>query len=238
MTRILRALTYRPAELFDDASSYLLTRTALRRLDRGRSAPAGLTHATRDEVASILWRTALLIEDGDLANARERLERARDRLEAAIEQGASQSEIAELMQELRNALNDYLRELAENALENADREFAERPQGEMITSDDLHEMLDRLQQLMEQGRMAEAQELLRQLQGLMENMQASLESGVMRPGSGGDPTLDGLRDTLQQQQGLADDTFRQLQGNPGPGTIGPEGLRPPPDGMSSRQDRR
>ena len=237
VSRILRALTYRPTELFDDASSYLLTRTALRRLDRGRSAPVGLTHEARDEIASILWRTALLIEDGNLANARERLERARDRLEAAIEQGASQSEIAELMQELRNALNDYLRELAENALENADREFADRPQGEMITSDDLHEMLDRLQQLMEQGRMAEAQELLRQLQGLMENMQASLESGVMRPGSGGDPTLDGLRDTLQQQQGLADDTFRQLQGNPGPGTIGPEGLRPPPDGMSSRQDR-
>lgn len=236
VSRILRALTYQPTELFDDASVYLLTRTALRRLDRKRSAPAGLTPGGRDEVASILWQTALLIEDGDLANARERLERARDRLAAAIEQNAPQSEIAELMQELRNALNDYLREMAENALENADREFANRPQGEMITSDDLHEMLDRLQELMEQGRMAEAQELLRQLEGLMENMQASLEGGVMRPGSGGDPTLDGLRDTLQQQQGLADDTFRQLQGNPGPGTIGPEGLRPPPDGMSSRQD--
>ena len=104
MSRILRALTYRPTELFDDASVYLLTRTALRRLDRGRSAPVGLTLDGRDEVASILWRTALLIEDGDLANARERLERARDRLAAAIEQNASQSEIAELMQELRNAL--------------------------------------------------------------------------------------------------------------------------------------
>ncbi len=236
-SRILRALTHHPSELFDDSSVYLLTRTALRRLERSRASEAGLTPEARDEITSILWWTALLIEDGNLASARERLERARERLETAMQQGATEEEIEELMRELRDALNEYMRELAQNALRNADREFADRPPGEMMSTDDIHDMLDRIQELMEQGRMAEAQELLRQLQGLMENMQAALEGGNMRPGSGGDPTLDGLRDTLQQQQGLADDTFRELQGNPGgPGGVGPQGLQPLPEGMSPGQD--
>ncbi|MDE2912357.1 MAG: DUF4175 family protein [Paracoccaceae bacterium] len=232
--RMLRAITFRPEEQFDNATAYLLVRSALRQLSVARSRSARIVPSAvelespdRDEVAERLWRAALLIEEGDLANARERLERARDRLSAAIEQGAPEEQIAELMQELREALNEFLRELAEMAQRNADQELAELPEGTEITPNDFQDMLDRLQELLEQQRMAEAQELLRQLQGLMENLQASLD-GVARPGSGGDRTLDGLRDTLQRQQGLADETFRQLQGNPGSNGGDQQGLLPPP----------
>jgi histone H3/H4 len=61
-----------------------------------------------------------MIEEGDLASARERLQRAQDRLDEAIRNGADPSEIDELMQELREALDNYMRELAEEAQRNPD----------------------------------------------------------------------------------------------------------------------
>ncbi|MFM7841660.1 MAG: DUF4175 family protein, partial [Nitrospira sp.] len=45
--------------------------------------------------------------------ALERLRRAQDRLDEAIKNGADKSEIDRLMSDLRNALDDYMRQLAE-----------------------------------------------------------------------------------------------------------------------------
>jgi uncharacterized membrane protein YccC len=66
-------------------------------------------------VAEILWNAALFLEEGDLDDALERLRQAQERLSEAMRQGASDEEIAQLMQELREAMNDYMRQLAENA---------------------------------------------------------------------------------------------------------------------------
>ena len=66
------------------------------RLDTGLAAP-GLDPALRDEVAEELWQIALMVEEGDLATARDRLRRAQDRLDEASRNGASPEEIQELM---------------------------------------------------------------------------------------------------------------------------------------------
>ncbi len=230
VARVLKAITYLPAGEFEDAGTYLATRSAIKRLDIHRKRAEGLGGSTRDEVAAMLWRVALQIEEGDLANARERLRRAQERLSAALERGASDEEVAALMDELRTALDDFLREMAEDAARNPDRQLAEVPDSNEFAPEQLNDMIDRLRELMEQGRTAEAQQLLRQLQGLLENLQAARE-GVARPGSGGDRTIDGLRDTLRRQQGLADETFRQMQENRGAEGVAPEGLRPRTDGQ-------
>ena len=59
----------------------------------------------------------VLIEDGNLSSALERLRRAQDKLSKAMREGASDPETAELMDELRQAMQDYMRQLAEQAEE-------------------------------------------------------------------------------------------------------------------------
>lgn len=208
VAQILRALTYLPEDVFASTKAYLVTRVALRRLEF--ALESGLIAQRRDEVAELLWRAAILIEEGDLGDAAERLRRAQERLSEALENGATQEEIAELMDELRQASDDYIRQLAKNAEQNRDSQTAGNQQALTMTQDQLQQLLDRIEELSQQGRMAEAQELLQQLRELMENMQVT-QGQQGQQGDQGQQAIDGLRDTLRQQQGLADEAFQHLQ---------------------------
>ncbi len=207
--QILKAVTHAPEGLFRKEAAFLRTRVLLRRLD---AEAATLTPAARDEIAEQLWQIALLVEEGDLASALEQLRRAQDRLNEAIRNGASADEIQKLMDEMRQALETYMRELAEEARRNPDQQPSENRQMMELSGDQLQQMLDKLQELMEQGRMAEAAELMEMMRQLMENMQVTMGEGQGQgPGS---QSMRDLSDTLRDQQGLSDDAFRQLQQGP------------------------
>ncbi len=217
--QILRAVTHLPEGFIRDERAYLMLRVALRRLDA--AIADGMSPEARDELAAELWEIALLIEQGDLDSARERLERAQDRLSEAMRNGADQSEIDELMQELREAMRDYMNQLAQEAQRDPDRQQALSEDSMEITGDQLADMLERLQQLMEEGRMDEAAELLEILRQMMENMQ--IAEGQGGQGGPGQQAMEGLAETLRGQQGLNDDTFRDLQQQFGNGQPGGQG---------------
>ena len=225
VTEVLRAVSYRPEGAFDSPRAYLITRTAIRRL--ARAVEENNVPAIRDEVAEALWQAALLLEDGSLGDARERLERAKERLSEALQDGASDEEIAELMEELRDATQDYMEQMAREAIERGEQQMAEAPPGQTMSQDQLQELMDRIQELSEQGRKAEAQAMLDMLQQMLENMQMMMTQGG-QPGEGGEgqQSMQGLADALREQQGLADESFRQLQeefrrgGQPGQGQQG------------------
>ena len=215
--QILRAITYKPDEVFRSAAPFLRMRTIQRRLEG--FAKAGMTEAQRDELAAAMWDLAILLEDGDLSDALERLRRAQERLTEAMKNGASEQEIAELMQELREATQDYMRQLAQQQRENGEQnETAQNPDNMMqMTQDDLQAMMDRIQELMEQGRMAEAEQALAELQQLLENMQVTQGQQGQGQQSPGQQAMDGLAETLRDQQGLSDQAFRDLQEQFNPG---------------------
>ncbi|MGX9356557.1 TIGR02302 family protein [Roseobacteraceae bacterium S113] len=214
VAQVMRAVSYDPDDIFRSATAYLRMRTIQRRLET--FAKHSMNTEQQNELARALWDLAVLIEDGDLNDAYERLQRAQDRLSEAMRNGASDQEIAELMQELREATDDYLRQLTQQAQRDA-QQNGERPQqqqgGEQMqmTQNDLQEMMDRIQELMEQGRMAEAQEAMRQLQELMENMQVTQGQQGQGQQSPGEQAMEGLAETLREQQGLSDQAFRDLQ---------------------------
>lgn len=218
--QILRAVTYRPDDLGANPRAYLQLRVAMKRLEGGP-----LTPVVRDELVVALWDIAVLLEDGDLADARARLDRAQDRLSEAIRNGANDQEIAKLMQELNDAMQDYMQQLAEQQAQDPDQQSADGQNTMQITQDQMQQMLDRLQQLMQEGRTAEAQELLNQLRSMMENLQVTQGQGQGQgKPSPGQQSMQGLADTLQDQQGLSDDAFRDLQrqfnpGQPGQGQL-------------------
>ncbi|MDF1873307.1 TIGR02302 family protein [Vannielia sp.] len=205
--QVLRTLTWKPADPLGQPRNYLQIRTVLRRLEANLPEPSS---AVRDELAEALWEIALRIEEGTLSNALERLRRAQERLSEAIKNGASDEEIAQLMDEMRQAMQDYMRQLAQQQDPNQQQPGQ---QGESIemSQQDLQDMLDKLQELMEQGRTAEAQALLDQMMQMMQNMQVTQGQGGQGQQSPGDQAMEGLGETLRDQQGLSDEAFRDLQ---------------------------
>ena len=210
VTQILRAVSNRPEGLFSNETTYLRLRTIIRRLDN--MAEFGMTDEGQAEVVKALWDLAIQLEDGRLADARERLRRAQERLAEAMRNGASDEEIAELMQELREATDDYMRMLAEEAEPSDGTDQADNGQeGERLSMDELQALLDRIEELMQEGRMAEAQELMEQLNQMMENMRVTQGEGGEGSPSPGEQSMQDLSDTLREQEELSDDAFSDLQ---------------------------
>jgi uncharacterized protein (TIGR02302 family) len=210
VVQVMRAISYKPEPgLFRKDVQYLKFRVILKRLERVVQYDS-LTEDTRGEIASALWDLAVQIEDGDIGDALERMRQAQDRLNQAMKNGASEDEIAELMQELRDATKDYLRQKSQQAQrENNSDQPGQTPQDMMeLTQQDLQDMMDRIQELMEEGRFAEAQQALEEFQQMMENLRMT-EGGKGQ--SEGQKSMEGLADTLRNQQGLSDQAFRDLQ---------------------------
>ncbi|MEM8578961.1 MAG: TIGR02302 family protein [Pseudomonadota bacterium] len=211
--QILRAVSFDPDEVFRSQTLRLQLFREIRRMEA--LASYGMTDEQQAEIAENLWGLALRIEEGDLADALERMREAQERLEQAMREGASDEEIANLMDELRRATEDYLRQLSRQAeLDRENQDPSERgPQGEsmQMSQNDLQEMMDRIQELMEQGRMAEAQQALQELQQMMENMRVTQQQQGQGGQSAGEQAMEGLADTLREQQGLSDEAFRDLQ---------------------------
>ena len=211
VVQVLKAVTNRPDGFIRNQRAYLRLRVALNRLDTEAET---LTVDSRDALADELWEIALLVEEGDLASALERLRRAQDRLDQAILNGADPSEVEQLMDEMRQALNDYMKQLAEEAQRNPDQQTSENQPGVEMSQDQLQQMLDELQKMIDEGRMAEAAEMMEMLRQFMENMQVT--QGQPGQGSPGQQAMRNLGETLRDQQGLSDDAFKDLQdGQPG-----------------------
>lgn len=218
----LRAVLNRPDELFRKDMMALRTRLLMERIET--LAPYGFTDDQQAEIAQALWDLALEMEEGDLEDARQRMQRAQERLEEAMKNGASEQEIAELMQELREATRDYMRQLAQEQQrqqeQNPEMQQGGNPQDMVeMSQDDIQRMMDRIQELMEEGRMAEAAEAMRQLQEMLENMQITQGQGQGGQ-SPGEQAMEGLSETLRDQQELSDEAFRDLN-------QGQQGGRPP-----------
>lgn len=212
----LRAISHRPDDIFRSETAYLRLRVILRGIET--LAKFDLKPEQQGEIAQALWDLAIVLEEGDLSDALERLRRAQERLTEAMKNGASDQEIAELMQELREASDDYIRQLSRQAQQDGEQngESQSAENSMEMTQDDLQAMMDRIQELMEQGRMAEAEQALKELQEMMENMRVTQGEGQGGQ-SPGEQAMEGLADTLRDQQGLSDQAFRDLQEQFNPG---------------------
>ena len=209
VSQVLRAVTHRPEGFVRNNGAYLMLRVALMRLEA--AVAFEMSTEVQDEIAAALWEIALVFEDGSLADAKERLHRAQERLAEAMKNGASKDEIAELMQELRDATKDYMRQLAEQQRQNGGQDQqAESGESFEFSQAELQALMDRIQELMEEGRMEEAAELMQKMNDLMENLQMA-EGGEGGEPSPGEQSMEDLKDTLRNQQGLSDQAFRELQ---------------------------
>ncbi len=204
----IRALTHLPEDEDLDLAAYLMARTAVRMLEH--SGEAG-----RHEVSQLLWQAALNSESGDILKARERMQRAAERLEEAMRKGAPPQEIERLAKLYRQAAEEFLEELKARA-----RELAESGQDAdgtannsdvtEITEADIQQMMERMSQLLREGRVAEAESLLNQIRSMLENTVARSMQSNASP-SETEQSRAELSKILEQQQELTDEVFRRQQ---------------------------
>ena len=164
--------------------------------------------ALREVVAS-LWALAVTIEDGNISDVDKALRAAQEALKQALERGATDEEIKKLTDNLRAALDNFLRQLAEQ-FRNNPQQLARPldPNTKMLSQQDLKSMLDRLERMSRSGDKDAAKQLLEQLQQMLENLQ------MAQPGQGGDEmeqALNELGDMIRKQQQLRDKTYKQGQ---------------------------
>ncbi|WP_237168632.1 DUF4175 domain-containing protein [Paracoccus shandongensis] len=226
---ILRAVTWQP-QGFVEQPLYLELRGAVTLLEGER-----LTDKARDDLAEALWQAAIQLEDGGLSDALERMRQAQEKLSEAIRNGASPDEIQRLMDELKEATDAYTQMLAEQGQQDPAERFTGEQQGQQITGDQIQQMMDEIQRLMNEGRMAEAQELLEQFNRMMENLQVRQGQGGEGQGQGssGNQPMNRLAETLREQQRLSDEAFQDMQDQFGQGQMGQPS--PNAEGLADRQ---
>jgi len=192
-------------ELFmPESGQYLGLYSVARQLEAART-----DDAMREVVAS-LWALAVTIEDGNISDVDKALRAAQEALKQALERGASDEEIKKLTENLRAALDNFLRQLAEQ-MRNDPQQLARPldPNTKMLSQQDLKNMIDRMERLSRSGDKDAAKQLLEQLQQMLENLQ------MAQPGQSGDgdmqEALNELGDMIRKQQQLRDKTYKEGQ---------------------------
>jgi uncharacterized protein (TIGR02302 family) len=205
VTTALDALALAPEKFTPDAGVYLGLRSIFWSLVRAR------TDDDLRGVAARLWQMAVGIEDGDISDAQAALRSAEEALRQALDRGATDQEIKQLMDQLRAAMDRYLQAMQEQ-LKN--KQQLARPldnNSRVLRPQDLKSMLDRLENLARNGAKDAARQLLQQLQQMMENLQTATPD--FNSDDLGDmmSELDELGDMIRQQQELRDRTYREGQ---------------------------
>jgi uncharacterized protein (TIGR02302 family) len=200
----LDALMIAPELFTPEAGYYLGLHSVARQLEAAR------TDDQLREVVASLWALAVTIEDGNISDVDKALRAAQEALKQALDRGASDEEIKKLTDNLRAAMENFLRQLAEQ-LRNNPQQLARPldPNTKMLSQRDLDDLLKRMEQSARRGDRDTARDLLEQFSRMMENLQ------MAQPGQSGDndmeQALNELGDMIRKQQQLRDKTFKQGQ---------------------------
>jgi len=199
----LDALMIAPELFTPETGHYLGLYSVSRQLEAART-----DDALREVVAS-LWALAVTIEDGNISDVDKALRAAQEALKQALERGASDEEIKKLTDNLRAALDNFLRQLVEQQRNNP-QQLARPldPNTRMLSQQDLKSMLDRMERMSRSGDKEAAKQLLEQLQQMLEGLQ------MAQPGQGDndmEQALNELGDMIRKQQQLRDKTYKQGQ---------------------------
>jgi hypothetical protein len=127
------------------------------------------------------------------------------------------------MAQLRAAMERALKAMAEKA--QGQSPFAQGTGGQIVRSQDLQSMLDKIQDLARQGSRAAAQQMLAQLQDMLENLQVAGGGQMTGEQKSATEALEKLGQMIAKQRALMDKTFREQQQAQELGVKKPSGLK-------------
>lgn len=199
----LEALMIAPEAFDTSAGAYLGLRIASNRL------AAATTDGDLLALADYLWEMALQIENGGLSEAERDLRAAEQQLREALQRNAPEEEIRKLSENLRAALDKFLRELADQQRSQTGRnELPMTGQSRLVTPKDLQNMLDKMQEMAREGDAAAAEKMLERLQNILENLQMARPRKADPRAKEISRAIDELGQMSKDQQDLRDETYR------------------------------
>lgn len=215
----LNEISYRPGLFSGDLGVYLAIRSAAHRLRYAPENAAGL-----DSIQELLWTIALRIEDGELAVAERRLAEAERKLAEAMERDdVTDQELQQLMNELAQAMQEYFKELSKRLEDMGTTDQPMDPDAQMLSSQDMMNMLEQMQQLNEIGAKDAAKQMLSQLRQMLDQLRNMPLAGMRQqqgPNSQMQQRMGEMQEMMRRQQELMDQTYRnglqkQQQGQEG-----------------------
>ncbi len=233
---MLEAVTYEAPRYFTDILVYSGLTTARYALE------ASTTTDEAKATEPLLWSLALRAEYGSAADAYAALMAAKKALEDALRDGASEEEIARLVEAFKDAAQRYIAAKMAEALANgleappSSEDSAEGPSGPGVGGQGFSDMLDALEDLTETGATDQARQLLADITNMLENLQFQQGQGSGSDGFPGMPgeqaenesdedlpederemteTMRELSDLLREQRELNDETLAEQRGERG-----------------------
>ena len=221
IAKILMTIAARPHRYHHDLVAFLALKSAAARLGLNEDGSEDAS------VSSMLWDTALRIEDGELSVAAQRLRELERQLQEALAGDASDEKIEQLMDQLKQAVDEYLEAMAKQ-MENQRGQQGPQPQGEgmqemadAMRRQDLQDMIDKMRDMAKSGARESAREMLSRLQEMMENMRMG-QQGMSPQQRAVQEMMRQLSELSRQQQQLMDDTYKQHQNSGRQGRNGGE----------------
>ncbi|MCB9978866.1 MAG: DUF4175 family protein [Rhodospirillales bacterium] len=201
----------RPGLYGGDTTVFLALRSAASRLFYTDDV------ASVREVMDILWDTALKIEDGNLSLAARDLRAARDALEQALrDPDTPDEELAELNDQLRQALAHYFSELGKE-IQKRMAEGQSVPimppdmMADVLDGNALQRFLDRLNAESLSGDREKAMEMLSRLQKLTDSLGTSTLAPMPEDMQAMAEGISELQELVRKQEALRDQTLTQAQ---------------------------
>ena len=205
---LIEAITDAPAGLYEDPAVFIGLKNTLSTLRHSREI------AALEPVPDNLWSIAIRAEFGSLGSALEEMREAEANLNEGIARRAPQREIDTLFQRYDAAVERYIKQLTEEAMENmAESEGGGGGGGR--STDEIEELLKAIEEANRIGDTEGARIALKKLAELLENLKIQMAQGGQ--GEGGDPSsgemseemkesLEELADLLGEQRELKDET--------------------------------
>ncbi|WP_455476176.1 TIGR02302 family protein [Bartonella sp. B17] len=197
---MLAALLVRPESGLKNLTHFLALQSAWTRLFVAQ------TDDQLCDVVDYLWQIALGIEDNQHESVQKNLKQAQAALRDALRHGASAAEIERLMTNLRQAMDDYIRTLAEKAQDNSSSNKS------TFSENKLQKKLNAIEEMAKMGSSSAAEQLLAEVEQILDHLQ--VQKGSQEEEKNNSQTsqmrekIDRLGDLIRRQQEILNETHQ------------------------------
>ncbi|WP_375612218.1 TIGR02302 family protein [Bartonella sp. AA9NXGY] len=199
---MLSALLVRPEKGLQNASHFIVLQSAWTRLSLAQ------TDEDLRDVVDYLWQIALGIEDNQLESVQKKLKQAQAALRDALRYGASAAEIERLMADLRQAMDEYIRALAEKA---PDSQVSKSSKSPNLSEATLQEKLNLIEEMAKTGSSLAAEQLLAEVEQTLDHLhvqKGNQNEGEKSQSAQMKEKMDQLGDLMRRQQEILNETHQ------------------------------
>ncbi|GIL38808.1 DUF4175 domain-containing protein [Roseiterribacter gracilis] len=219
VARMIAEQAFNPERYGGSPGLFLTLRSVTARLLRSPDVATGV------DAAQALWDVAIQLEDQGLGEAEKALRAAEEKLQRLLaDPNSTEQQLADAAREASQALDRYLDAMREQMREMAQRgELIDIPDelaDQMMSSEDLRDMAQRMRELAESGARESAQRTLEELRRALEGMRGQGQAGEQGSSESQKQSAERMKQAMQalkdlkqleqQQRQLMDDTFQSV----------------------------